>query len=186
VQLITGGGRPGWVTAPVDRSYHGTKPISEIVIDDSRPWRQTLLKTIAANYARAGRFAQTFPLVEELVGRPCDRLAGLNETAIRRMAGELGLPTDHIVRSSSLQPTGSSTELLIELVRAVGGDVYLSGGGAGGYQEPDKFAAAGVELRMQDFAHPVYPQGKGEFVPGLSVIDALLHLGPDGVRRLLS
>jgi hypothetical protein len=184
VQLITGGGRPGWVTVPVDRSYHGTRPISEIGIDDARPWQQTLLKTIAANYARAAHFRDTFPLVEELIGRPSRRLAELNETAIRRLAGEIGLPTDHIVRSSSLEPTSSSTELLIELVRAVGGDVYLSGGGAGGYQEPEKFAAAGIELRMQAFEHPVYPQGKGEFVPGLSVLDALLHLGPEGTRGL--
>ena len=186
VQLITGGGRPGWVTAPVDRAYHGTRPLNEIAFDETRPWRQTLLKTIAANYARAERFAETFPLVEELVGRPCRRLAELNETAIRGVAEAIGLPTGHIVLSSSLTPAGSATDLLIELVRAVGGDVYLSGGGAGGYQDPDAFAAAGIELRMQDFTHPVYPQGRGAFVPGLSVIDPLLHLGPDGLRRLVS
>jgi WbqC-like protein len=186
VQLITGGGRPGWVTAPVDRSYHGTRPISEIAIDDARPWRRTVLKTIAANYARAAHFAEVFPVVEELVGHPSRRLAELNETAIRRLAGEIGLPTGHIVLSSSLQPSGAATDLLIELVRAVGGDVYLSGGGAAGYEEPDRFAAAGIELRPQAFAHPVYSQGKGEFVPGLSVLDPLLHLGPAGTRRLLS
>jgi hypothetical protein len=89
------------------------------------------------------------------------------------------------VLSSSLQPSGAATDLLIELVRAVGGDVYLSGGGAAGYEEPDRFAAAGIELRPQAFAHPVYVQGKGEFVPGLSVLDPLLHLGPAGTRRLL-
>ena len=185
VQLLTGGDHPGWVTAPVDRSYHGTRPISEIAIDDAQPWRQKLLKTIAANYARAAHFEEGFAVVEELIGHPSRRLAELNEHAIRRVAGEIGLPTDHIVLSSSLEPAGSATDLLIELVRAVGGDVYLSGGGAEGYQEPDRFDAAGIELRMQAFEHPVYPQGGGEFMPGLSVIDPLLHLGPEGTRRLL-
>ena len=185
VQLLTGGGRPGWVTAPVDRSYHGTMPISEVVIDETRPWRQKLLKTIVANYARAAHFEEAFPIVEELIGHPSRRLAELNENAIRRLVGEIGLPARQIVLSSSLEPAGSATDLLIELVRAVDGDAYLSGGGAEGYQEPDKFEAAGIELRMQDFEHPVYPQGRGEFVPGLSVIDPLLHLGPEGTRRLL-
>ena len=185
VQVLTGGDREGWLTAPVDRSYHGTKPINEIAIDDTRPWRQKLLKTIVANYARAAHFDDAFPVVEELIGHPSRLLAELNENAIRRLAGEIGLPTRHIVCSSSLEPAGSATDLLIELVRAVDGDVYLSGGGAEGYQEPDKFEAAGIELRMQDFEHPVYPQGTGGFVPGLSVIDPLLHLGPEGTRRLL-
>ena len=185
VRLITGGDRPGWLTAPVDRSYHGTRPISEIALDGTRPWRQTLLKTIAANYARAAHFDEAFPLVEELIGHPSDRLAELNEHAIRRLASEIGLPTGHIVLSSSLEPTAAATDLLIELTRAVGGDVYLSGGGAEGYEEPDRFEAAGIELRKQAFEHPVYPQGKAEFVPGLSVIDPLLHLGPAGTRSLL-
>jgi hypothetical protein len=184
-QLLTGGDRPGWVTAPVDRSYHGIKPISEVVIDDTRPWRRKMLKTIVANYARAAHFEEAFPLVEELIGHPSSRLAVLNENAIRRLAGAIGLPARRIVLSSSLQPAGSGTDLLIELVRAVDGDAYLSGGGAEGYLQPDKFEAAGVELRMQDFDHPVYLQGRGEFVSGLSVIDPLLHLGPEGTRRLV-
>jgi hypothetical protein len=185
VQLLTGGDRAGWVTAPVDRSYHGTRPISEVAIDDTRPWRQKMLKTIVANYARAAHFEEAFPVVEELIGHPSHRLAELNENAIRRLAGEIALPARPIVLSSSLEPAGSGTDLLIELVRAVDGDAYISGRGAEGYLEPGKFEAAGVELRMQDFDHPAYPQGRGEFVAGLSVIDSLLHLGPEGTRQLV-
>ena len=185
VQLLTGGDRAGWVTAPVNRSYHGTRPIRDVTIDDTRPWREKLLKTIVANYARAAHFDEAFPVVEELIGHPSRRLAELNENAIRRLAGEIGLPARPIVLSSSLEPAGSGTDLLIELVRAVDGDAYLSGGGAEGYLMPGKFAAAGVELRMQDFDHPIYQQGKGEFVAGLSVIDPLLHLGPEGTRHLV-
>ena len=185
VQLLTGGGRPGWITAPVDRTYHGTRPINEIAIDESQPWRQKLLKTIVANYARAAHFAEMFSVVEELIGHPSRGLAELNENAIRRLVGKIGLSTRHIVLSSSLDPAGSATDLLIELVQAVDGDAYLSGGGAEGYMEADKFEAAGIELQMQDFQHPVYPQGRGEFVPGLSVIDPMFHLGPEGTRRLL-
>jgi hypothetical protein len=185
VRLLTGGGRPGWVTAPVERSHHGTRAIDEVVIDESRPWRQKLIKTIVANYARAAHFDEMFPVVEELIGHPSRRLAELNENAIRRLVGEIGLPAGHIVLSSSLEPAGSATDLLIELVQAVDGDAYLSGGGADGYMEADKFEAAGIELQMQDFQHPVYAQGSGDFVPGLSVIDPLLHLGPEGTRHLL-
>ena len=36
-------GRPDWVTVPVDRSYHGTRTIIEMQIDDARPWRRKLI-----------------------------------------------------------------------------------------------------------------------------------------------
>jgi hypothetical protein len=102
VQLLTGGGRPGWVTAPVDRSYHGTKAISEVVIDETQPWRQKLLKTIVANYARAAHFEESFPIVEELIGHPSRNLAELNENAIRRLVGEIALPARRLVCGRSM------------------------------------------------------------------------------------
>ena len=48
------------------------------------------------------------------------------------------------------------------------------------------FARAGIALLYQDYSHPVYPQqGAGEFVPGLSVIDALMNCGIEGTGKLL-
>jgi len=43
-----------------------------------------------------------------------------------------------------------------------------------------------MRLVLQDFHHPVYAQhGAKSFIPGLSIIDALLNCGLDGTRRLL-
>jgi hypothetical protein len=62
----------------------------------------------------------------------------------------------------------------------------MCGGGASGYLEDKAFAVVGVELRYQSFAHPIYTQhGEREFIPGLSVVDALMNLGFDGVSQLL-
>jgi len=62
----------------------------------------------------------------------------------------------------------------------------LCGGGAGGYQADQKFADAGIELIYQDFQHPTYPQGdSAAFVPGLSIIDALMNCGFEHVSRLI-
>ena len=36
----------------------------------------------------------------------------------------------------------------------------------------------GIAVEWQDFAHPVYPQLHGEFVPYLSALDLLLNCGP--------
>ena len=53
------------------------------------------------------------------------------------------------------------------------------------YLDIDRLRTLGIETRFVDDAITVYPQRHGEFVPGLSVVDALLNCGPDAVMRLL-
>jgi len=58
-------------------------------------------------------------------------------------------------------------------------------GGADGYQDETVFSESGVTLFYQNFIHLVYPQrGQEDFVAGLSIIDAAMNLGWDGVTDL--
>jgi hypothetical protein len=165
VQLLIGGA-PAWLTVPVVRE--GVQRISEVRVDDRQPWRRKALKTIEMNYAKAPRFGEVMPLVRELLERDTDRIAELNEHAIRRLAPE---HAHKLVRQSELGAVdGAATDLLIGLVKAAGGDAYLSGDGADGYQEEPKYAAAGLGFRLQGFRHP-----DTGTPPGLSIVDALMR-----------
>ena len=173
-----------WVTVPVVRAYQGLREIREMRIDEQTPWRRKLLGTVQASYGRAPHADEAMPLLTELIENPTDELAEYNRASIEALAEGLGLETE-MVLSSSLEAGGSATERLVRLVQAVGGTGYLSGGGAEGYQEDERFAEAGIDLVYQDFEPPTYPQPSPEPVPGLSVIDALLNCGFEGTRGLL-
>jgi RimJ/RimL family protein N-acetyltransferase len=148
-------GAPHWITAPVQRAGIGG-PIKDVLFDDGRDWRTKIVKTLRQNYSGT-------EAVEHLVRYGEPRLAEYNEHAIRQLAETLGAAT-RIVRASDLDANGRATELLVALVGALGGGAYLAGGGATGYQDDERFAAAGIELIPQDFAAP----------HGLSVLHALL------------
>jgi len=179
-------GEPRWVTAPIRRAFNGVALIHEIEWADEQPWRTKLLKTLAANYARAPHYRETMAWLEPLILQPEKNLARYNMAVIRAIADRIGLRNDHCVTSSSLGGQGQASELLIDLTCKVGGDCYLCGGGANGYQEDELFAAAGVGLFYQSFAHPIYrQQGGREFVPGLSIVDALMNLGIEGVSEIV-
>ncbi len=171
-------GQPGWVTMPVERSYHGMRSYAEMRIDNDAPWRDKLLKTIRVNYNQYRYFDEVFPAVEDLIRNPNTRLTDYNLSAILSLGKRLGIDTSRIVLASTLRAEGASTDLLVSLVKAVDGTAYLCGGGAAEYQEDEKFATAGLNLIYQNFQHPVYEQTSAEdFVPGLSVIDALMNCG---------
>lgn len=180
-------GEPQWVTVPVVRAFHGVRSVREMRINNDAPWRIKLIKTIRTNYSHAPFFPYVFPFLEELINNPTDMLSDYNTSAITSLAERLSIDSSKLILGSTLRAEGQATDLLVSMVRTVGGTAYLAGGGAGGYQEDEKFAAAGIELIAQDFKHPVYAQQGGrEFVPGLSIIDALMNRGFEEVGALVS
>jgi hypothetical protein len=183
VKLLVGG-EPRWVTVPVDRSYHGVRSIADMRIGDEPRWREKLIRTIEQSYASAPGYAETMPTVRRVLEHPTEQLAELNEAGIRELARLLDLDDSKLVRSSTLGVEATGTERLVELTRAVGGDTYLSGDGAQGYQDDSMFRAAELELRRLGFRHPEYPQSSGSAVPGLSAVDALMSCGRDAARLL--
>jgi hypothetical protein len=67
--------------------------------------------------------------------------------------------------------------MIVGRCRATSAGVYLAGAGAGAYNDPDRLAADGIELRYQDFHHPTYPQLGEGFLSNLSALDMLLNCG---------
>lgn len=181
------GGEARWVTGPIRRAFHGVLAINEVEWADELPWRSKLLKTLAANYSRAPFFKETMAWLEPQILSPQSNLARYNVAVIKAIAGQVGLRHEHCVPSSSLGGEGQASDLLIDLIRKVDGSCYMCGGGASGYQDDRAFAQAGVPLVYQGFQHPVYPQaGAADFVPGLSILDALMNIGRAGVGALLA
>ena len=184
---ISVNGEAAWVTMPVERNYEGFRRIDEMHIDNRSPWRRKLLQSLRTNYGRANAFREVFPDVEAWVEHPAALLADYNLHAVTGICARLGLSASHLVRSSTLGVAGSRTDLLVKLVAQVGGTVYLSGDGSDGYLDAATCEAAGLALEFQQFAHPIYPQRDGApFVRGLSVLDALFHLGFDATAALFA
>ncbi len=175
VRLVVGG-EPRWVTVPVVRE--GVRPINATRIDERQPWRRKALGSIEQSYRRAPHFAEVWPVVREALEHRAGDLAAFNEHGIRALGGLMGAPLARLRRASELDVDATGTDRLIELTRRAGGDAYLSGDGAEGYQEPERYPAAGIELRFQAFEDP-------RPVAGLSVVDALMHDGPERTARLI-
>ncbi len=170
----------GWLTAPIERNYHGTRSINEMQFA-ATDWRKTLLRQLEAAYRKAPHRAETFALITPLLMNLEQNVAEYNIHAVTQLCAALGLTT-LFVRSSSLEVAASATERLIALTKAVNGTHYLSGGGAQGYQQDAAFAEAGIGLTYQQFVPQPYPQTPGNaFFAGLSIIDALMFLGREAL-----
>ena len=184
VQLLVAG-KPAWITMPLARGYTARSKILNAPLAQGLNWRRKIESTIRQSYARAPFFHTVMPFLEPILRNPAETLGGYNVPALLAIARMLGLDTSRIVMSSDFAASGRSTELLVKLVQMAGGTAYLTGGGAS-YQDDEQFSAASIEVVRQNFVHPVYnQQGLSDFVPGLSVIDALMNVGFAGTANLL-
>jgi hypothetical protein len=165
-----------WVTAPVDRSYHGIKLIKDMYFKANTAWREKIIKTLENNYRKASNFKDKFPVISALIACPIDNIAEYNTFVIKSLCELLEIDTSKIILGSELEIEGCATDLLIAMTKAVGGTTYICGAGANGYQEDWKFATAGLKIVYQNFQHPYYRQvNRNQFIPGLSVIDYIFN-----------
>jgi hypothetical protein len=167
-------GEARWITCPVKRVAMGI-PIRHVMMDEAQSWRTKLLRTLAANYRKAPRYDDALAILEPLILTEEHNLANFNVAAIKTIAAALKLNTQFLLQSE-LTSDGKATELLISLVRAAGGTAYLAGGGAGGYQEDELFSEHRIKLVYQNFTPLPYCEPES-YIPGLSIIDYLMHDG---------
>jgi WbqC-like protein family len=185
VQILVQG-EPSWITVPVERGGEARSRIDRLHVAGSDAWRRKLRATVAQSYARAPFFDETMGIVDAMLSAKTKLLCEINLVALEAMVAAFGLPRERMVRASGIPVEGNGTERLVALARAVGGDAYLTGHGAGGYQEDEKFAAAGIAVYRQRYAPVPYRQLRpGSFVPGLSALDALMNCGIDA-RSLIT
>jgi hypothetical protein len=174
-----------WLTVPVMFKLSEAPLITEVKIDNKGNWRKKHLASIRQNYAKAPFFKDYIGLFEEAYAREWDYLIDLDLFFIRELARCLGMGDKVIHRSSILNPQGGKIERLINLCKHFGADTFYEGKSGQNYIDDTDFLTHGINVKYQDFQHPVYRQLYGEFVPYLSVIDLLFNHGSEGLSILI-
>jgi hypothetical protein len=172
-----------WLSLRVQKAPFGT-PIRDIKLAADSGWRQDSLNLLRENYRKAPYFDQVFPRLVELYGAPHESMAALNLASLDLLEEMLDTRTPRLI-SSEMSPQGTSTAMLVDLLKKAGATRYISGLGARAYLDAALLEKAGIELVWQAFKAPVYSQLHGAFVPMLSSIDALFNCGPEGTQKLL-
>lgn len=161
-------------------------PIYEMEFNDALPkLYQDALRMIELNYKKATYFKQIFPIAEAFLLSSEMNMSKRNLSFIFQMMELLEIKTETCY-SSDLNCKANATALLVEILKKKQGTTYLCGGGAGGYQQDELFEASGISLIYNNYNHPTYPQLNAQaFVPGLSIIDALMNLGVEATKKLI-
>ncbi len=134
---------PQWLTVPVITKGRYDQATWTSRSTRRPTGRRVHLRTLRGVLAKAPYRDVLLEAVEPIYGREgVRRLVDLNVAVIREVTLRLGIAT-RLVLASELDVTGSSTRLMLNLTRAVGGDVYLSGPTGRTYLEPELLRGRG-------------------------------------------
>lgn len=183
VQLKTARG-PRWLAVP-PRDLHLGQRIDQVAIDESRDWRAAHKELIAQALAGAPFLDDALALADQAYRERTPEMGSLATASMMALCGYYGLGNGRrFLDSRDLGVGGSGSQRVLDLVRAVGGDTYVTGHGARNYLDHAAFEAAGVEVRYMDYRKLPYPQRHGEFTPFVSGLDLVANTGPTGIQYL--
>ena len=171
-----------WLTVPV--RYKFPQRINEVPINDTVKWQHKQRQAILSNYRKAACHASLDDFFDELLSRNWDFLSPLNIWVVRGLTKVLGIETPLHVASELGEFPDDPDERLIAIARYFEADTYLAGSGGREYMDLSKYGREGIEVRFQDYQHPVYDQLFGKFEPYMSVIDLILNHGDSSLSIL--
>jgi hypothetical protein len=178
-------GEPRFLTVPLQRSSDYAL-ISERRISESYDGKK-VMRLLDAAYCQAPHWKDLRTSILDIVHASTRSLLEFNTAGLGCVRDLLGLTTPVVLASDILpDATSSGQRKVIEVCRALGATEYVNAQGGMGLYSADEFLQSGIRLGFLRSRLSPYSQGVGkQFVPALSVLDALAWIGRDGASRLV-
>ncbi|MGQ0671752.1 MAG: WbqC family protein [Hyphomicrobium sp.] len=180
---IAQGGAPVWLTIPIRQTFGLEIRNVEVSRSD---WSRAHCDTLKQAYGKSTHFKAVWRDLEAGLLTAKGSLAEINVSLIKLIAERLRLNCIFQSSSSLRVTTDAADERLAAITHALAPHgAYLSGAGGVNYQSPVTFERLGLALEYSRFKPLAYSRSDQLFLPGLSVVDALFHIGFDATADLL-
>lgn len=161
------------------------KRINELylVADES----EKLLRTLEVAYRKAPYYDSAMKVLEKSLCCGRENLAEYLSYSIRNVAEYLEMDTNFIL-SSKVEKDESlrAQDRVLDICKRVGTDTYINAIGGRELYNVKTFAENGIRLEFLEMNPDItYPQGQGEFIPGLSIIDVMMYNTVEEIKKLL-
>ncbi|MBR1735164.1 MAG: WbqC family protein [Alphaproteobacteria bacterium] len=178
-------------SVPIQKSKCFGLPLNNVLIIEGDIWKKKILKRLANVYSKTDFFSLIYPQLENWFSKNYSNLAELNIEGIKLICKILGIMDADFCYSSQCNTEdylySSRSNKVISLLKWAEGTEYLCAFGAYDYMAEDNvFPVDNVKVKFQHFIPKCYYQKQSEeFIPYLSVLDALFNIGPEKTLELI-
>ncbi len=174
-----------WLGVPVQKAPLST-PINEIQIAPVfKP--KSMVSTIKQFYSKAPFFKKYFQDISNLILSDNKSLFEINHKTLLYTLDLLDIKTKLFISSKMNLIEENPNKRLVEICKKTSIDTYLSGKGGRKYMDLEMFEKNNINVKWQEFNPELikYPQINGDFLPGLSILDALFNIGHEEASSIV-
>ena len=148
--------------------------------------REKLLNQLKGAYQRAPYFAQTFPLVEQIVRYDDLNLFRFLHHSIVKLCEHFGIKTEIRISSDiAIDHDLKSQDKVLALCEEVNASTYVNAIGGVELYSKETFHEEGLDLKFIQSKPFEYQQFGDVFVPWLSIIDVMMFNSVQVIKRQL-
>ena len=149
--------------------------------------RDRLLNQFKGAYRRAPFFAQTFPLIEQIVRHEDMNLFRFLHNSIVKTCAHLGITTEIRISSGvAIDHDLKNQDKVLALCEAVGANIYVNAIGGMELYSKETFRERGIDLKFIRSKPFEYPQFGDMFVPWLSIVDVMMFNPLDTIQTCIA
>ena len=157
VQIKTGAG-PKWLTIPL-RDVHRGQHIDEALIDDRRDWKSQHRDILRQAYLTAPYRDEMLALADRVFAIHAITLADTARASVLALADYFAIGENCSFKNSAdLAIGGKSSQRLLDIVKSLDGNIYITGHGASNYLDHALFEKEGISVQYMQYSCIPYPQ----------------------------
>jgi hypothetical protein len=175
-----------WLTIPLaTKGKFGNLEIRnlEFVLGDK--WKAKHWSSLKMNYSKASFFHQFMGTYESLYAREWSAFMPFVREMLLQHLLDLGIKTK-LLFSSEMGISGHKSELVLNICRVLGADIYLSGSQGKAYIDEKSFLDTGIIIEYQNYQHPIYKQVWPGFESHMGILDLIFNHGEDSSQILMA
>ena len=185
VQIKTADG-PVWMTIPL-RGHKLGQAINEVRLQSHENWMSSHVALLKKSFKGAPYLDDAMALVEDVYSKDYENIGLLARQSLIALAEYFNLlDSTQLIDVTSLGIKGSSSDRVLAIVKAVGGERYITGHGARNYLNHDIFESEKIKVEYMSYQCVPYPQNYGLFTPYVTGLDLVANLGRAGSSNICS
>lgn len=179
-------GEPTYITVPLHRPSPFKRICDTTLRQPATSWRDRQVKMVETTYRKAPRFDVVFPVIEQVIRHETISLPDYLAHQLRALSAFMGIGTEFVASSRCYENSNLHGQArILDICQREAATTYVNPIGGRELYDPTDFRGIGIDLRFISMRRFPYPQRSKPFVPLLSIIDALMEIGPVETRRYL-
>jgi len=179
-------GKPSFITVPLSHASPN-KRICDLSLQSSPDWRRKLIKSIENTYRRSPYFSVIFSEIDKQLEHQAANLADFLAYHLGAMATLLGINTELVITSRLYENSDlTGQDRILDICKSEGAKSYVNLQGGQMLYDSESFDSVNIDLRFIMMRITPYKQRSAGFQPNISIIDALMEIGVEGVQQRLT